>query len=124
MHQGVDHPDIKLLVPDRAALGGGKIFTLVKLRQFQPRAVLAVPSAIELHQALTGAVAGRLSGDGQWLQAFTGLTGCFASGGEHTHSFICNTTTCQVLGPELPFAGSNFNLCISFTQRFTSGEEA
>eukprot|EP00961_Rhodomonas_salina_P292772 3933204-Rhodomonas_salina.1 len=68
VHQGVEHPDIDLRVPDRAASGGAKIFTRVELQQFQRRAVLAVPAAIELHRALTGAVAGRVSGDGQWLR--------------------------------------------------------
>eukprot|EP00961_Rhodomonas_salina_P021626 290556-Rhodomonas_salina.1 len=43
------------------------ILTRIELGQFQRRATLALPSAIGLHRALTGALAGRMLQDGQWL---------------------------------------------------------
>eukprot|EP00961_Rhodomonas_salina_P009453 128114-Rhodomonas_salina.1 len=43
------------------------ILTRIELNQFQRRATLAVPGAIELHRGLVGALAGRKSEDGQWL---------------------------------------------------------
>eukprot|EP00961_Rhodomonas_salina_P112891 1518770-Rhodomonas_salina.1 len=67
VHKGVEHPDIDTKLQARSKSGRAMILTRIELGQFQRRATLALPSAIGLHRALTGALAGRLSQDGQWL---------------------------------------------------------
>lgn len=63
----VKQPDIELKVGTRGESKKAMILTRIELNQFQRRATLSVPGAIELHRGLVGALAGRKSEDGMWL---------------------------------------------------------
>eukprot|EP00961_Rhodomonas_salina_P287843 3888901-Rhodomonas_salina.1 len=56
--QYVPHPDIELKLGVRGESEKAMILTRIELNQFQRRAMLAVPGAIELHCGLVGALAG------------------------------------------------------------------
>jgi hypothetical protein len=63
------HHDVELMTRSSSTSTPGRpsILCRIELSTFQRRALLALPSKVELHRALTGVLCGRKSADGFWL---------------------------------------------------------